>query len=119
MSVLIALLLGIQVRTTSVTFQFRSAPHAIRASYDRRPLVECGSGRAVPLRGKAHLVIHFTPAQTALSFGTHRRLNGQGPFRELAKVCDFEADLAWAIGLDARRAFRVERHGTRVTVTLR
>jgi hypothetical protein len=117
-SLVIALLLGIQVRTTTVTFQFRSPPQAIRAAYDRRPLVECGSGRVVPLRGKVHLVIHFMSAQTALSFAQHRRLAGQGPFRELAKVCDFESDLGWAIGLDKRRAFRLERHGSRVTLRL-
>ena len=118
MSLVIALLLGIQVRASTVTFHFRSAPGAIHAAYDRRPLVECGSGRIVPLRGKAHLVIHFTPAQTALSFARQRRLKGQGPFRELAKVCDFESDLAWAIGLDTRKTFRVERHGTLVTLRL-
>ena len=118
MSVIIALLLGIQVRTTTVTFQFRSAPHAVRAAYDLRTLRECGSGRSVPLRGKVHLVVHFTPAQTALSFAKQRRLGGNGPFLEFAKVCDFESDLAWAIGLDRRRAYRIERHGTRITVRL-
>lgn len=118
MSVIIALLLGIQVRATAVTFQFRSAPHAIHAAYDRRPLRECGSGRSVPLRGRAHLVIHFTPAQTALSFAKQRRLKGQGPFLELAKVCDFESDLGWAIGLDKQRAYRIERHGKWVTIRL-
>jgi hypothetical protein len=117
-SLVIALLLGIQVRTSTVTFQFRSAPPTIRAAYQRGPLVECGSGRTVALRGSVHLVIHFLPAQTALSFARQRRLKGQGAFRELAKVCDFESDLAWAIGLDRRRSFRVERHGTRVTIRL-
>jgi len=118
MSVLIAVLLGIQVRATTVTFQFRSAPHTIRASYDRRPLAQCGSGQAVPLRGKVHLVIRFSPARTALAFGAHRRLGGQGSFRELAKVCDFESDLAWAIGLDTTHKYRVERHGSRVILRL-
>lgn len=98
MSVIIALLLGIQVRATTVTFQFRSAPHTIRAAYGRRPLRECGSGRAVPCRG--------------------RHTSSFARFLELAKVCDFEADLAWAIGFDAQHASRIQRRGSRVTVVL-
>jgi len=39
--------------------------------------------------------------------------------RELAKVCDFESDLAWAIGLDRRRPYDVVRKGARVTVVFR
>jgi len=32
------------------------------------------------------------------------------------KVGDFEAQLEWAIGLDSRRSFHVERDGARVAV---
>jgi len=39
--------------------------------------------------------------------------------RGLAKVCDFESDLAWAIGLDRRRPYDVVRKGARVTVVFR
>jgi hypothetical protein len=35
---------------------------------------------------------------------------------ETAKTSDFEADLAWAIGLERRLPFRVVRHGTTVTI---
>ena len=114
----IATLTGIDVHARSIDFDFKSAPLAVSATYDRRPLVSCGSGFVVPLRGRVHLVIRFRPAQTDLAFGADRRLPGQGSFLELAKVCDFEADLAWAIGFDAQHGYRIERHGSRVTVRL-
>jgi hypothetical protein len=115
----IAVLLAIHVGASSATFRFRTAPATLRAGYTARPLAECGSGRSVPLRGTAHFVIHFLPAQTALSFARQRRLRGAGRLRELAKVCDFESDLGWAIGLDRRRPFRVSRAGATVTVVFR
>jgi hypothetical protein len=46
-----------------------------------------------------------------------RRLPGAGVVRAAAKTCDFESDLAWAIGLDRRRPYNVVRRGARVTVT--
>jgi hypothetical protein len=116
-AVVVAFLIGIHVAANSVTFTFRGAPAKVRAAYVAGPLAECGSGRAVPLRGRAHFVIHFLPGRTALSFAQSRRLEGAGAVRELAKTCDFESDLAWAIGLDRRRPYNVARHGTRVTVT--
>jgi hypothetical protein len=118
-AVVVAFLLGIQVGAHSVTFTFRAAPATVRAAYVAAPLAECGSGRAVPLRGRAHFVIRFLPGRTALSFARSRRLKGVGAVRELAKTCDFESDLAWAAGLDRRRPYNVVRHGTRVTVTFR
>ena len=116
MNAIVAVLVAIQVSAGSATFQFRHAPQTVRAGYTAKPLVQCGSGAPVPLRGRARFVVRFLPAQTALAYGKSRRLPGKGSLRELAKVCDFESDLAWAIGLDRRRAFTVTRRGTSVTV---
>ena len=113
-----ATLTAINVKSDSIEFEFKDAPTTVTAAFDSRPLASCGSGQDVPLRGRVHLVVHFRPAQTDLAFGADRRLPGQGPFLELAKVCDFEADLAWAIGFDKKRAYRIERHGSHVTVAL-
>jgi hypothetical protein len=118
-NVVIAVLLAVHVGASSATFRLRTPPATVRAGYTTRPLAECGSGRSVPLHGAAHFVIHFQPAQTALSFARPRRLRGAGRLRELAKVCDFESDLAWAIGLDRRRVFHVVRSGSTVTVVFR
>jgi len=47
---------------------------------------------------------------------TATALSGPGPVLETAKTSDFEADLAWAIGLVERMPMRVARDGTSVTV---
>ena len=121
-----ALLTGVRVERTSVTFEFESAPRDVKAAYQPKArIVESGSGRPVPLKGTAYMVIHFVPAATADLSGEKviptytgpRRLSGPGPVLETAKTSDFEADLAWAIGLERRLPFRVVQHGTTVTVS--
>ena len=114
------------VDAASVTFEFKSGPRDVRAAYQPKSrIVESGSGRRVPLQGKAYVVIHFVPAATADVKGENvlptytgpRRLSGPGPVLETAKTSDFEADLAWAIGLERRLPFHVAQHGTSVTVS--
>ena len=121
-----ALLTGVHVDAASVTFEFKSGPRDVRAAYQPKSrIVESGSGRRVPLQGKAYVVIHFVPAATADVKGENvlptytgpRRLSGPGPVLETAKTSDFEADLAWAIGLERRLPFHVAQHGTSVTVS--
>ncbi len=121
-----ALLTGVLVDGKSVTFEFKSAPRDVKAAYQPKArIVESGSGAPVPLKGKAYVVIHFVPAATADIQGEKviptytgpRRLSGPGPVLETAKTSDFEADLAWAIGLERRLPFRIAQHGTTVTVS--
>jgi hypothetical protein len=121
-----ALLTGVRVDAGNVTFEFKSGPRDIKAAYQpKAQIVESGSGRPVPLKGTAYVVIHFVPAATADLQGEQviptytgpRRLSGPGPVLETAKTSDFEADLAWAIGLERRLPFRVARHGTTVTIS--
>ena len=121
-----ALLTGVHVEARSVTFDFKSAPQQVRAAYQPKSrIVESGSGRPVPLKGAAFAVVHFTPAATADLDGENvrptytgpRRLSGPGPVLETAKTSDFEADLAWAIGLERRLPLHVARDGATVTVS--
>jgi hypothetical protein len=121
----VALLTGVQVSSTSVTFAFRSPPRDVRARFEAGPrLAECGSGKPVALKGRASLVVHFTPAQTAEIEGEKvtrtypgpSRLEGPGPVLESVKTCDFEADVAWAVGLARRLPFHIVRDGSTVTV---
>jgi hypothetical protein len=121
-----ALLTAVQVDRTKVTFEFKSAPQDVRASYVRRSqLAESGSGKPVPLKGTAYLMIHFTPAATAeatastvtFSYTGPRRIKGPGPVLEVAKTSDFEADLGWAIGLERRLRSHVSQDGSSVTVS--
>jgi hypothetical protein len=65
--------------------------------------------------GAAVLVVHFLPAQTR---GLPKRVvMPSGTVRELWKVCDFEADVGWAIAVSRLAPFDVSRDGTTVTVT--
>jgi hypothetical protein len=123
----VALLTGVQVDETSATFAFKSAPGTVRTQFRRRSqIAESGSGRRVPLRGEAFLVVSFSPAATAqadassvtFSYTGPKRLRPStgGPVQEIVKIGDFEAQLDWAVGLDRRRAVKVKRNGTQVTV---
>jgi hypothetical protein len=123
----VALLTGVKVDGTSARFEFRSAPTTIRTHF--RPgsqIAESGSGRKVPLKGDAFLVVSFAPAATAtadetkvtFSYTGAKRLepSSSGPVQEVAKIGDFAAQLDWAVGLDKRRAPQVTRDGSSVTV---
>jgi hypothetical protein len=121
-----ALLTAVQVDRTKVTFEFKSAPQDVRTSYvARSQLAESGSGKPVPLKGTAYLMIHFTPAATAeatastvtFSYTGPRRIKGPGPVLEVAKTSDFEADLGWAIGLERRLRSHVSQDDSSVTVS--
>jgi len=120
-----ALLTDVRVSSRRVEFAFRSPPHVVLAEYrPRSALAECGSGRLVDVAGRAYLVVSFTPAATADIRGDEviptytgpTRLEGRGRVLEAVKVCDFESEVGWAIGLEARSPFRVSRDGATVSV---
>jgi hypothetical protein len=123
----VALLTAVRVDGTSARFEFRSAPATIRTHFrPRSQIAESGSGRRVPLKGDAFLVVSFAPAATAtadadkvtFSYRGPKRLepSSAGPVQEVAKIGDFEAQLDWAIGVDRRRSPQVTRDGSSVTV---
>jgi hypothetical protein len=121
-----ALLTAVHVSGKSVTFDFKSAPRDVKASYQPKTrIVESGSGAPVPLKGTAYVVIHFAPAASADVQGEQviptytgaKRLSGPGPVLETVKTSDFEADLAWAIGLEKRLQMRIAQNGATVTVS--
>ena len=97
-----------------------------RFQYATEPIRACGSGAEVPLAGVDHLVIHFEPAQahdtlghvTAADRALAPRLQ---QVRELKLVCDFEGQVEWAVGIAARRPFRVleDSQPSRVIVDVR
>jgi hypothetical protein len=124
-----ALLTAVKAAPKQVEFRFRSAPLRIKAGYvPRSKVVESGSGRPVKVAGSAFLVVRFSPASGADLSGKTMRIVYKGPtrlkpatagpVREVARTSDYEADLAWAIGLDRRRPYHVVRHGSNVVVTV-
>ena len=121
-----AYLTGVTVRRDAVTFDFKTAPITVKAAYQpRSKLQECGSGQPVRVQGAAYVVVHFTPAASAEFKGENavptytgpNRLSGPGPVLETAKICDFEADLGWAVGIAKRLPLHVSHDGSSVTVS--
>jgi len=121
-----ALLTKVEVSAKSVRFEFRTQPQDVKARFQpRSQLAECGSGRPVRIKGTSYVVVHFTPAATADIQGEKviptykgpKRLHGPGPVLETAKLCDFEADVGWAIGIAKRMPIHVSRDGSAVTVS--
>ena len=83
-----------------------------QVQYATDPIRACGSGAAVPLAGVGHLLVRFEPAQAHDTLGhvtaADRALAPRLPqVLELKLVCDFEGQVEWAVGLAARRPFRV------------
>jgi hypothetical protein len=111
-----ATLTSVTVHASSVDFVFDSQPQSVRSGYvSVGTVAECGSGRLVTPRGTAIAVVHFLPAQ---SQGVPKRIiMPSGPVLDVAKVCDFEADVGWAIGVERRLPLHVSRDGSTVTVT--
>jgi len=124
-----ALLTAVKAAPKQVEFRFRSAPLQIKAGYvPRSKVVESGSGLPVKVAGSAFLVVRFSPASGADLSGNTMRIVYKGPrrmkpatpgpVREVARTSDYEADLAWAIGLDRKRPYHVARDGSNVVVTV-
>jgi len=114
-----ATLTDVSVEGRSVQFTFDVRPQTIRHAYARRSsLAECGSGAPVRPTGSAFLVVHFQPAQSRL--GVPKRIvMPSGVVLDVAKVCDFEADVGWAIGVSRRLPAHVSTGDRTVTVTFR
>jgi len=96
-----------------VVFEFSgSGLPGYQIHYATEPILSCGSGAPPPLAGVGHLVVRFEPAQAHDTLGrvtaADRALAPQlQQLLELKLVCDFEGQVEWAVGLAARRPFRV------------
>lgn len=110
-----ATMTDVRVGTSSVDFSFDTRVQKVAAAYAQGEIAECGSGAPVRPSGAAVLVVHFLPARTK---GLPKRIvMPSGTVRELWKMCDFEADVGWAIAVSRPGPFHVSRDGTTVTVT--
>jgi hypothetical protein len=111
-----ATLTAVTVHESSVDFAFDVRPDQVKPAYAARAsLAECGSGAPVRPSGSAFLVVHFQPAQ---SQGVPKRIvMPSGQVLDVWKVCDFEADVAWAIGVSQKKSWDVSNQGSTVTIT--
>jgi hypothetical protein len=88
-----------------------------RVSYVDPPIVQDGNGRPVDVAGGAFLELGVVPSGTADLSGEQPREVYAGPSRrepagagivtEVVKTADFEANLAWVVGLERRAPFAV------------
>ena len=103
------------------TFEFgRSEVHVpgYTVAYESPPIREDGSGRPVPVRGNAFLVVRLSPARdTRLSGPGAPQATYRGPevveprggtrIIEVRRVSSYEGAVTWAVSGDRRRPFRV------------
>lgn len=90
------------------------APPRWHVEYVDAPVLQCGSGEAVPLAGAAWLAIRLEPAQVHDDAGRatvqERALQPALPnVLELRLICDFEAHVEWVAGVRSPEPFRVLR----------
>lgn len=102
-----------------VVFQFTNHVPAYRVEYVEPPLKQDGSGNVVQVKGNHFVVIRMEQAsgfdltvdEGELVYKGPRRIDGSDAgtsvIREAVRIGDFEAVLAWAIGLEDRVDFRV------------
>ena len=82
-------------------------------SYVAAPIIQCGSGHAMPVEGTAWLQVRFSGANahTEAGEGTSgpmRRTPGLVAVRELVRTCDFEAEVTWVAGLAGKAGYRTQ-----------
>ena len=113
-----------------VTFEFEGDLPGYRVGFIDRPIIQDGSGEEIEVDGEAVLEVHFEPASGFDLEAPEGRQVYTGPTRldlatravlDVVRTGDFEANLAWAIGLDAKAPFRVrtETAPNRVIVEVR
>lgn len=96
-----------------IVFEFGDEPlPGYRVTLGTGPATQCGSGHEVALDGEARIEIDMNPARAHTDEGRSTIGAIAAPaeltvVRELVRICDFEAHLGFAAGLDAPAAYRV------------
>jgi hypothetical protein len=105
-----------------VTFELKpkpgeaDGPVSWKVAYEPGPVTEDGSGRTVPVKGAAFLVVTMSAAGADLSQEaapatytgpTSLVAAGATRIQQVRRTGDFEGVLTWVIGLDKQRPFRV------------
>jgi hypothetical protein len=116
-----------------VTFEFKPqrgeavGPVAWKAAYEPGPITQDGSGKTVPVKGNAYLVLRFTASGVDLSqanapetYSGPASLEAAGATRiqQVRRTGDFEAVLTWVIGLDKKRPFKVSTQDSPIRVVV-
>ena len=109
--ILRAVRVGRQPGADRLVFEFDGAGlPAWRVEYVDQPVRDCGSGEPVPIAGGAWLQIRFSGANAHTeagegTSGPRRRALTLPVLRELVRICDFEAEVAWVAGVASRNRY--------------
>ena len=101
-----------------IVFRFAKLAPGYRVGYEpaARAKTEDASGRRLRIAGSAFLVVRFSDTVTAAE---PRRVSFHGHHvREAVRTGAFEAVVTWAVGLDAKRPFRVRVSGSTIVVSV-
>lgn len=121
----IPVLVGVRTGTHDgyerIVFEFRPHAPVYRADYLRGPAIACGSGDTVAVEGKHVFAISFSGADAHEFNGEEARSSipervlrpRYAGILEAKLTCDFEAEVAWAIGVSDRLPFRVTKPDAR------
>src|SRR5574341_793567 len=95
-------------RYDRVVFEFGGDSVAgYHVAYTDRPARRCGSGQPVSVAGIAQLIVRLHPAQAHDATGkpspiARELLPNLPAVKEMKLICDFEGQVEWVLGLDAR-----------------
>jgi len=123
---------GSEPCTDRVAFTFEPADEKLGYRVEYLPAeqaqTEDGSGKHLDIAGKAFLVVRLEPAATADISSENLRVTYKGPrtitptglkyVQQITKIGDFEAVLAWTIGLSEKRPFKVTSAGSPPHLTI-
>lgn len=96
-----------------IVFEFAgSSLPGYHIEYVDRPVRNCGPGEVVPLAGDGYLLVRFQPAIAHTEAGEptikeRERRPALTILKEMKLICDFEADVSWAMGLASPNRYRV------------
>jgi hypothetical protein len=112
----VSILDAAETTDSSIAFTLRGGvTPSINVSYATGPVIQCGSGEPVAVSGEAVLLVRLFPTdahefngEQSNSTIADRNRTLDGPLlRQMILVCDFEAQVEWAIGLSRRAGFRL------------
>lgn len=93
-----------------IVFAYDGPIPGVRARYDDAP-TRCGSGEPAALGTPAALAVSMQPAAAHTDAGeptvSAPDASGLAMVQRLASTCDFEGEVAWALGVEERRPYRV------------
>ena len=105
---------GLHHEYDRVVFEFgRDSIPGYHVEYIDEPVRKCGSGNVVEVAGDGWLEVRMTPARAHTEAGeatvTERsRLFDMPVLKQVELTCDFEANVAWVLGVASPNRYRVK-----------